>query len=368
MMEPRRRQLCEIARAADACVAGLAVITMILQGRAVGSSDASACVSPLTIPTVIIYSLCMLTTVWSRDRTARSFYAAAVHRTRIRAGGPALPDADDADAGGLSGASGEFYSASDGEHGTAFLIILAVICEIGALCYVALFGLLKLRPCVGAFMTAWHALIAAIWIVRLFILACQEGEQFSRFDALAVARQEAFVVHLDRQDRERLDRVEQERQHAPLDRAQIETLPILDLAAARLCVKSRSPITSRAQTPSCVAAPEDMRINVAELPGVILASDGSSPRSTSHVLPSPAADRDHSPVCAPAAPSSDVGDCETDRCSICLDGFGGPDSPVKQMPRCSHFFHVLCIESWLLRSNTCPLCVRTVVLRMPPPS
>lgn len=41
-------------------------------------------------------------------------------------------------------------------------------------------------------------------------------------------------------------------------------------------------------------------------------------------------------------------------CAICFDEFA-PDDDVKQLP-CGHFFHPGCIDEWLLRDITCPLC------------
>lgn len=45
-----------------------------------------------------------------------------------------------------------------------------------------------------------------------------------------------------------------------------------------------------------------------------------------------------------------------DICSVCLAEFTGEDL-VSQLHRCSHLFHLECIENWLHRSHfTCPLC------------
>ena len=54
---------------------------------------------------------------------------------------------------------------------------------------------------------------------------------------------------------------------------------------------------------------------------------------------------------------------ESERCAICLYAFTEPDEPVKQLPRCGHYFHVHCIEQWLSIRNACPSCVQTVILR-----
>ncbi|XP_062188225.1 NEP1-interacting protein-like 1 [Phragmites australis] len=50
-------------------------------------------------------------------------------------------------------------------------------------------------------------------------------------------------------------------------------------------------------------------------------------------------------------------DQETDSscCSVCLQDFGARQF-VRVMPQCQHIFHVRCIDSWLLRHASCPLC------------
>eukprot|EP01066_Platyproteum_vivax_P003320 Platyproteum_vivax@DN14220_c0_g1_i1.p1 len=47
------------------------------------------------------------------------------------------------------------------------------------------------------------------------------------------------------------------------------------------------------------------------------------------------------------------------QCSICLMSFQLQDE-LRQLPSCSHLFHKGCVDSWLLRSNTCPQCRRVV--------
>eukprot|EP00879_Flechtneria_rotunda_P019832 GHRR01020846.1.p1 GENE.GHRR01020846.1~~GHRR01020846.1.p1 ORF type:complete len:308 (+),score=108.98 GHRR01020846.1:408-1331(+) len=49
---------------------------------------------------------------------------------------------------------------------------------------------------------------------------------------------------------------------------------------------------------------------------------------------------------------------ESDACSICFCEYEA-STQVKQLP-CSHFFHPECIDQWLGRDNTCPLCKRLV--------
>ena len=70
---------------------------------------------------------------------------------------------------------------------------------------------------------------------------------------------------------------------------------------------------------------------------------------------------------------------EDDLCGIChmaLDGSApgapgpGDDSPVV-WGRCTHYFHVHCIETWLNNKNTCPICRGKWVLAnapRPPPA
>ncbi|XP_022867876.1 NEP1-interacting protein 2-like [Olea europaea var. sylvestris] len=33
---------------------------------------------------------------------------------------------------------------------------------------------------------------------------------------------------------------------------------------------------------------------------------------------------------------------------------------AKMLPSCRHFFHVHCIDEWLLRQGTCPMCRREI--------
>ncbi|XP_062190435.1 NEP1-interacting protein 2-like [Phragmites australis] len=50
-------------------------------------------------------------------------------------------------------------------------------------------------------------------------------------------------------------------------------------------------------------------------------------------------------------------DKETDNscCSVCLQDFGAQQF-VRALPQCQHIFHVRCIDNWLLRHASCPLC------------
>ncbi|KAI4377260.1 hypothetical protein MLD38_014920 [Melastoma candidum] len=42
-------------------------------------------------------------------------------------------------------------------------------------------------------------------------------------------------------------------------------------------------------------------------------------------------------------------------CAVCLCEFE-PENKLRLLPKCSHAFHVECIDTWLLSHSTCPLC------------
>ncbi|KAI4384096.1 hypothetical protein MLD38_009863 [Melastoma candidum] len=42
-------------------------------------------------------------------------------------------------------------------------------------------------------------------------------------------------------------------------------------------------------------------------------------------------------------------------CTICLHEYEGTDV-IKMLPVCDHFFHQVCVERWLRRHPTCPIC------------
>ncbi|KAG8100039.1 hypothetical protein GUJ93_ZPchr0013g35328 [Zizania palustris] len=50
-------------------------------------------------------------------------------------------------------------------------------------------------------------------------------------------------------------------------------------------------------------------------------------------------------------------DQETDSscCAVCLQDFEAPQF-VRVLPHCQHLFHVKCIDNWLFRHASCPLC------------
>ncbi|OIT32572.1 PREDICTED: RING-H2 finger protein ATL51-like [Nicotiana attenuata] len=55
-------------------------------------------------------------------------------------------------------------------------------------------------------------------------------------------------------------------------------------------------------------------------------------------------------------------------CSVCLSEFQ-EDESLKLLPKCSHAFHVTCIDTWLKSHSNCPLCRSTIVFvnASPPP-
>ncbi|KAK4257618.1 hypothetical protein QN277_007181 [Acacia crassicarpa] len=42
-------------------------------------------------------------------------------------------------------------------------------------------------------------------------------------------------------------------------------------------------------------------------------------------------------------------------CAVCLSEFE-PDDKLRLLPKCSHAFHMECIDTWLLSHSTCPIC------------
>ncbi|XP_031495446.1 RING-H2 finger protein ATL64-like [Nymphaea colorata] len=53
--------------------------------------------------------------------------------------------------------------------------------------------------------------------------------------------------------------------------------------------------------------------------------------------------------------SDDFSSEEDAQCSICLGEYQERDI-LRFMPKCGHAFHVMCIDRWILKQRTCPIC------------
>ncbi|KAH1188332.1 NEP1-interacting protein 1 [Glycine max] len=42
-------------------------------------------------------------------------------------------------------------------------------------------------------------------------------------------------------------------------------------------------------------------------------------------------------------------------CSICFQDFEDEEF-VRTLPKCGHFFHLVCIDKWLVQQGSCPMC------------
>ncbi|KAF6156393.1 hypothetical protein GIB67_031514 [Kingdonia uniflora] len=51
-------------------------------------------------------------------------------------------------------------------------------------------------------------------------------------------------------------------------------------------------------------------------------------------------------------------------CAVCLSEFE-PDDKLRLLPKCSHAFHIACIDTWLLSHSTCPLCRGSLIPEFP---
>lgn len=59
---------------------------------------------------------------------------------------------------------------------------------------------------------------------------------------------------------------------------------------------------------------------------------------------------------------SQASSVETGQCSICLEDFGKGES-IKDIPGpCKHCFHAECLDEWLRKKASCPLCRSKVVV------
>ncbi|PWA91789.1 Zinc finger, RING/FYVE/PHD-type [Artemisia annua] len=54
-------------------------------------------------------------------------------------------------------------------------------------------------------------------------------------------------------------------------------------------------------------------------------------------------------------------------CAVCLCEFEGEDK-LRLLPKCSHAFHMDCIDTWLLSHSTCPLCRGSLICDLNPNS
>ncbi|GAB2228937.1 hypothetical protein Droror1_Dr00023071 [Drosera rotundifolia] len=54
------------------------------------------------------------------------------------------------------------------------------------------------------------------------------------------------------------------------------------------------------------------------------------------------------------SPGNNGGD-QQQECAICLREFLSSEK-VRLLPRCGHFFHPACVDSWLESHPTCPVC------------
>lgn len=53
------------------------------------------------------------------------------------------------------------------------------------------------------------------------------------------------------------------------------------------------------------------------------------------------------------------GDSSPVECVVCLENFRAGEK-CRLLPKCSHSFHIECIDSWLLKTPICPICRTSV--------
>ena len=56
---------------------------------------------------------------------------------------------------------------------------------------------------------------------------------------------------------------------------------------------------------------------------------------------------------------------DEEQCSVCMRPF---NNTSVRLLTCEHVFHTECIDEWIQRSETCPLCRATIALEDTPPS
>ncbi|KAK4599200.1 hypothetical protein RGQ29_009309 [Quercus rubra] len=59
----------------------------------------------------------------------------------------------------------------------------------------------------------------------------------------------------------------------------------------------------------------------------------------------------------------DEGLIEGTECSVCLNEFH-EDEMLRLLPKCSHAFHIRCIDTWLRSHTNCPLCRANIITTM----
>ncbi|KAK9070615.1 hypothetical protein SSX86_011017 [Deinandra increscens subsp. villosa] len=53
--------------------------------------------------------------------------------------------------------------------------------------------------------------------------------------------------------------------------------------------------------------------------------------------------------------------CHERNCVICLQDFENKEEG-RELPGCKHVFHMKCIDEWLMRQGSCPICRRDVIV------